>query len=165
MSQCSGPVGECHRVWQRTVSCTDAACAGCARRERPGSRASAGGEPRTHRGRHRVALRGAQEAALALPRTNFTGRASLFGGKQHEPAENILPNPSWSCNFRILREQQHWTQSLLTVRGPLQQDVAVQEAAILFRAFWAGGHGVPGICDRNWFYCDGRVKQDVTAQT
>jgi hypothetical protein len=33
-----------------------------------------------------------------------------------------------TCNFAISREHTPWTQSLLTVRGPLQQDVAVLEA-------------------------------------
>jgi len=52
-------------------------------------------------------------------------------------------------NFRILREQQHWTQSLLTVRGPLQQDVAVQEAPMPFRE--SAGHGVPASSGPEWF--------------
>src|SRR6478609_2671681 len=72
----------------------------------------------------------------------------------HETIQNKGPFETDHWNFRILREQQHWTQSLLTVRGPLQQDVAVQEAPIPFRE--SAGHGVPasvsGRCD--WFFCD-----------
>lgn len=72
----------------------------------------------------------------------------------HETIQNKGTFATDHWNFRISREQQHCTQSLLTVRGPLQQDVAVQEAPIPFRE--SAGHGVPASFSgrRDWFFCD-----------
>ena len=47
----------------------------------------------------------------------------------YETIQKPRSNTNSGCNFRILREQQQRTQSLLTVMGPLEQDVAVQRSS------------------------------------
>jgi len=79
---------------------------------------------------------------LRVPGFHPLARAPCRSSRQPDD-ETIQNKGSFEIdrwNFRISREQQHWTQSLLTVRGPLQQDVAVQEAPMPFRE--SAGHGV-----------------------
>jgi hypothetical protein len=75
--------------------------------------------------------------------------------KQYKAVQKQASFETDHWNFRILREQQHCTQSLLTVRGPLQQDVAVQEAPMPFRE--SAGHDVPASLGRDWFSVTWRV--------
>src|ERR1041384_4848425 len=62
--------------------------------------------------------------------------------RAHETIQNKGSFETDHWNFRILREQQHCTQSLLTVRGPLQQDVAGPRSSPISTV---GGPGVPSL--------------------
>ena len=89
------------------------------------------------RGRSWEPLRG-RATGFHLPSASVDASS---GRRTRETMQNKGISETDHWNFRISREQQHWTQSLLTVRGPLQQDVAVQEAPMPFRE--SAGHGVP----------------------
>ena len=89
------------------------------------------------RGRSWEPLRG-RATGFHLPSASVDASS---GRRTRETMQNKGISETDHWNFRISREQQHWTQSLLTVRGPLQQDVAVQEAPMPFRE--SAGHDVP----------------------
>jgi len=127
---------------------------------RPGDERSTRAPPAT-RFRDRLAApsRAACGGALASRLASSICRAArLRPPSEDETIENaraIRAPGSAHWNFRILREQQQRTQSLLTVRGPLQQDVAVQPAPVPFRVVCgSGGGGVPGIIGRKLVFCD-----------
>ena len=107
--------------------------------------------------RSRCSSRAEPRSSTAKPSRFDSSRASLrelarapprrlareaFGARSHlEGQRALLADPETiekacernvRCNFAISRERTPWTQSLLTVRGPLQQDVAVQEAPMPF---------------------------------
>src|SRR4051812_45604047 len=71
----------------------------------------------------------------------FEAREARRACSHAQTPQKPRSNRKTGCNFRILREQQQRTQSLLTVMGPLEQDVAVQEAPMPFSSGQAG----PGV--------------------
>lgn len=99
----------------------------------------------------------------SLPRARRHTRshgAALALAMHLETSENAHAIRGDRCNFAISREHELWTQSLLTVRGPLQQDVAVQEAPMPISV---SGAGVPGSIGRGVADEDGAVHRAADA--